>query len=162
MSVVLETFQVVGGFCPRPNCPGTVEISAKDPVVHCPVCTLVVVHAIADKAQPPRPAKSEHEPQEYLGEDKPLKARGLNEIQAFRMVHVIQSPSRTEEKQRLIKSSKSSFSSWPFDKGCEHRWMSIKAPNETLLWSCQRCLSGSNWFIQQCQICESRYCGSCV
>ena len=162
MSVVLETFEVVGGFCPRPNCPGTVEISAKNPVVHCPVCTLVFVHAIADNAQPPRFAKSEHEPQEYLGKDEPLKARELNEIQAFRMVHVIQSPSRTEEIQRLIKSSKSSFCSRPSYKSCEHRWMSIKAPTDLLQWSCQRCHSGPHWFIQECQICESRYCGRCT
>ena len=98
MSVVLEAFQVVG-FCPRPNCPGTVEISAKDPVVHCPVCTLVFVHAIADKAQPPRLAKSEYESQKSLGKDEPPKAQELNEIQAFRTVHVIQRPSRTEEIQ---------------------------------------------------------------
>ena len=160
MSSVLETFQVVGGFCPRPNCPGTVEISAKNPVVHCPVCTLAFVHVIANKAQPPRLAKSENEPQEYLGKDEPLKARELNEIQAFRMFHVIQSPSRTEEVQRLIKSSESSSSCSGY-KVCEHHWMSIKAPNETLLWSCQRCHSGPHWFIQECQTCKSRYCGRC-
>ena len=97
MSVVLETFQVVGGFCPRPNCPGTVEISAKNPVVHCPLCALIFVHVIADKAQPPRLAKIEHKPQELLDIDAPLKARESKDIQAFRMVHVIQSLSQTEE-----------------------------------------------------------------
>ena len=162
MSVVLETFQVVGGFCPRPNCPGAVQISTKNPVVHCPVCTLVFVHPIADKAQSPRLAKSE---QVYLGEDEPLKARELNEIQAFRMVHVIQSPSRTKEIQRLIKSSKFLGSSQLGHRGCEHRWIKIQAPNETLFWSCrrcQRCHSGPHWFIQGCRICESRFCGRCT
>ena len=162
MSVILETFEVVGGFCPRPNCPGTVEIPAKNPVVRCPVCTLVFVHAIADKAQPPRLAKSEHEPQEHLGKDELLKVRELNEIQAFRMVHVIQSPSRTEEIQRLIKSPKSLTSCHLGPGYCKHHWVSIKATREKLQWSCQRCHSGPHWLIQGCQNCAARYCHSCV
>ena len=162
MSVVLETFEVVGGFCPRPNCPGTVEIPAKNPVVRCPVCTLVFVHAIAEKAQPPRLAKSEHEPQEHLGKDEPLKARELNEIQAFRMVHVIQSPSRTEEIQRLIKSQKSLISSHLGPRGCKHHWVSIKATSEVLQWHCQSCHSGPHWLIQRCRNCEARYCLGCT
>ena len=162
MSVVLETFQVVGGFCPRPNCPGTVEISAKNPVVHCPVYTLVFVDTIADKAQPPRLAKNEHEPQEHLGKDEPLKARELNESEAFSMVHVRQSPSRTKEIQRLIKLSKSSSSSRSGYNVCEHRWMTIKAPTGLLTLSCQRCHWGPHWSIQGCQICESMLCGRCA
>ena len=162
MSVVLETFQVVGGMCPRPNCPGTVEIPAKNPVVRCPVCALVFVHAIADKAQPPRLAEDEHEPQECLGKDEPLKARELNEIQAFRMVHVIQSPSRTEEIQRLREAQKSSTSCCSRPRECKHHWVSIKATSDVLQWSCQRCHSGPHWFIQKCQNCEARYCRHCA
>ena len=162
MSVVLETFQVVGGFCPRPNCPGTAEISTKNPVVHCPVCALVFVYLVANKAQSPRSAKSEHEPQEHMDNDKPLKAQDLDDIQAFRMVHVIQSPSQTEETQRLIRSQKSSTSFCSGPRGCEHRWMSIKATSDILQWFCQRCQSNPNWFLQECQICKARYCRGCV
>ena len=162
MSVVLETFQVVGGLCPRPNCPGTVEIPAKNPVVHCPVCTLVFVLVIAEKAQPPRLTKSEREPQEILDVDDPLKARELDDIQAFRTVHVIHSPSQTEEMQRLTKSQKSSTSCCSGPRGCKHRWSSIKATSDSLQWSCQRCHWGPHWFIQVCIKCEARYCRACT
>ena len=162
MSVVLETFQVVGGFCPRPNCPGMVEIPAKNPVVHCPVCALVFVHVIADKAQSPRLTKSEHEPQEHLDVDEPLKARELNDIQRFRRVHVIQSPSQTEEIQRLIKSQKSSISCCSGFDGCKHYWSSNKSTSDELQWSCQRCHSGPHWFIQRCQNCKANWCRACT
>ena len=143
MSVVLETFEVVGGFCPRPNCPGIVEISAKNPVVRCPERTPVSVHAIADQAQSPRLAKSEHEPQQYLGKDEPLKAREPS------MVHVTQSPTPTEKIRRPIKS-------------CKHHWRRIKVTSEVLQWCCQRCHSGPHWLIQQCQKCEASYCCKCA
>ena len=162
MSVVLETFQVVGGFCPRPNCPGTVEISAKNPVVHCPLCALTFVHVIADKAQPPGLAKSGHNPQEHVDIDAPLKARESKDIQAFRMVHVIQSPSQTEEIQRLIRSQKSSTPCCSGRGGCRHHWSSIKAPSDSLQWSCQSCHSGPHWYIQICHHCEARYCRACT
>ena len=162
MSVVLETFHVVGGFCPRPNCPGTVEIPAKNPIVRCPVCALVFVHVIADKAQPPRSAKIEHELQEHLDIDEPLKAQELSDIQVFRTVHVIQSPSQTEEIQRLIKSQKSSTSCYSGPYGCKHHWSSIRAPSDILQWSCQRCHSGPHLFIQKCQNCEARWCRTCT
>ena len=162
MSVILETFEVVGGFCPRPNCPGTVDIPAKNPIVRCPVCTLVFVHAIADKAQQPRLAKSEQEPPKYMAKDEPLKARELNEIQAFRMVHVIQSPSRTEEIQRLREAHQSSTSCCSRPTECKHYWMSIKAPYPSLQWHCQRCHSGPHWLIQRCQNCEAKYCAHCA
>ena len=162
MSAVLETFQVVGGFCPRPKCPGTVEIPAKNPVVHCPVCALVFVHVIVEKAQPPRLTKSEREPQEHLDVDEPLKARELNDIQAFRRVHVIQSPSQTEEIQRLIQSQKSSTSCCSGPYCCMHHWTRIKAPSDILQWSCQRCHSAPHWFIQKCQNCEASWCRACT
>ena len=162
MSVILETFEVVGGSCPRPNCPGTVEIPAKNPIVRCPVCALIFVHAIADKAQRPRLAKSEQEPQEYMAKNEPLKARELNEIQVFRMVHVIQSPSRAEEIQRLREAQRSSTSCCSRPTECKHHWMSIKAPNSSLQWSCQRCRSGPHWLIQRCQNCEAKHCARCT
>ena len=143
MSVVLETFEVVGGICPRPNCPGIVEISAKNPVVHCPEGAPVSVHAIADQAQPPRLAKSEHEPQQYLGKDEPLKAQEPS------MVHETQSPTPTEKIRRPIKS-------------CKHHWKRIQATSEILQWHCQHCHSGPHWLIQQCQKCEARYCRKCA
>ena len=162
MSVVLETFQVVGNFCPKPNCPGMVEIPDKNPVVHCPVCALVFVHVNADKAQPHRRAKIEHESQEQLDIDEPLEARELSEIQTFRMVHVIQIPSQTEEIQRLIKSQKSSTSYYSGSRGCKHHWSSIRATSDSLEWSCQRCHWGPHWFIQVCQKCKARYCRACT
>ncbi len=162
MSVVLETFEVVGGFCPRPNCPGEVEISAKDPVVRCPVCALIFVHAIADKAQWPRVATSEHESQEHLSKDDPLKERELSEIQAFRMTHVLQNQSRTEEIQRIRRSQKFSSSSLSNPGFCMHYWKSLKATNDLLRWHCQQCHNGPHWLIQQCQDCEIRYCRECA
>ena len=162
MSVILETFEVVGGFCPQPNCPGTVDIPAENPIVRCPVCTLVFVHAIADKAQQPRLAKSEQEPQKYMGKDEPLKARELNEIQAFRMVHVKQSPRPTEEIQRLREAQKSSTPCCSRPTECKHQWVSTKAPNGVLTWNCQRCHSGPHWLIQRCRNCEAKYCARCT
>ena len=162
MSVVLETFHVFGGFCPRPNCPGTVEISAKNPVVHCPLCALTFVHVIADEAQPPRLAKSGHNLHEYLDIDEPLKVRESKDIQVFRMVHVIQSPSQTEEIQRLIRSHKSSTPCCAGREGCRHYWSTIKAPSDSLQWTCQCCHSGPHRFIQERQICWARYCGGCA
>ena len=162
MSVVLETFEVVGGFCPRPNCPGEVEIYAMNPVVQCPMCSLVFVHVITDKAQRRRVTTSEHEPQEHLGKGDPLRVRELNEIQVFRMTHVLQNQSRTDEIQRLRRSKRSSSSSLSNSRRCVHYWLTIKTPSDLLRWHCQKCHQGPHWVIQECQNCKARYCRGCV
>ena len=107
MSVVLRAFRVLGGSCPRPQCTGTVEIVAKSPVIHCPVCALAFVRLIAGEAQRPRLVTSEQGRQEHFKTNAPLKARESNDIQAFRMVHVRQGPSQTEEIKWLSGAQKS-------------------------------------------------------
>lgn len=156
MSIVLRAFRVLGGFCPRPQCPGTVEIDPKSPVIHCPVCALAFVRLIAGESQPPRSVKSEQGPQEHSKTNAPLKARESDDIQAFRMVHVRQGPDQTEELQRLIEAQKSPTPC------CNHYWSDVKALFNLVQQFCQRCHSGPYWFMKRCQHCEAIYCQSCT
>lgn len=119
----------------------------------------ISAHVIADQAQPPTLAKSENESQQYLGRDEPPKARELIEIQAVSMVHVIQSPSRTEQTQRLNKPQ--NFSCCPFSRDCKHHWNQGKATNDLLQWICQHCHKSPLWFIEKCLNCEARFCRGC-
>ena len=162
MSVILETFEVVGGFCPRPFCPGEVEMYAKNPEVRCPMCSLVFVHVITDKAQLPRVTTSEHEPREHLGRDDPLRIREFKEIQAFRMTHVFLNQRRTEMIQKLTRSLRPSSSSLSNSECCVHYWSTIISPSDLLRWHCQKCHRGPHSLIQHCQNCEARCCSECA